>query len=210
MKRIWDRIHVWLAANAPAVLASLRPGASDEAIRTAERAMGVSLPDDVKAAHRIHDGQGVTEVSPCPWPPGFLYGWQWFSLVEMTDAWSGKKKFVEGGFPDDWTKEPDGPVRKDWYHLAWIPLTLSMNNDHHCADLSPLPGGHAGQIITWWRDHWTCPLLAPNFTRWLERFADELDAGSWVWVDTDVHFGLVEASRVTGPAGATASSPPPA
>src|SRR4051812_40325535 len=38
---IWDRIHVWLAANAPEVLASLRPGATDEAICAAEETMAV-------------------------------------------------------------------------------------------------------------------------------------------------------------------------
>jgi cell wall assembly regulator SMI1 len=40
MKTIWDRIHVWLASHAPEVLASLRPGASEEELRSAEAEMG--------------------------------------------------------------------------------------------------------------------------------------------------------------------------
>ena len=42
MKTIWDRIHVWLQANAPDVLASLRPGASDEQVRSAAQAASIA------------------------------------------------------------------------------------------------------------------------------------------------------------------------
>lgn len=41
MKMIWERIDNWLAANAPQVLKSLRPGATDEEIDRAE-ALGAS------------------------------------------------------------------------------------------------------------------------------------------------------------------------
>ena len=193
MKCIWDRIHVWLAANAPEVLASLRPGATDEQIRAAEREMGVTLPEDVKACYRIHDGQGNVRYS---WPPGFLYGFEWYSLESIVFQWRQMKDFIDGGIPDDWRKEPVGPVRDDWYHLAWIPLTGSVSGDYYCSDLSPMPGGNIGQIIPWWHNAVCCSVQAPTFTQWLERVADELEAG--VWVDSEEHYGIIEASILAG------------
>jgi cell wall assembly regulator SMI1 len=191
MKTIWDRIHVWLAANAPEVLASLRPGATEEAIRAAEEAMGVTLPDDVKACYRIHDGQGPGQYG---FAPGFLYGWQWCSLEAMVSVWASMKDFVEGGsgIPEDWRSVSDGPVREDWYHLAWIPLCDGLGGDLYCSDLAPAPGGQPGQIITWWHNDASRPIHALTFARWLAHFAEELESGKWV--KSEEHHSLIEAS----------------
>src|SRR5215212_9335671 len=81
MKTVWDRIHAWLDANAPPGYGNLRKGASAEAIRAAEEAMGLTLPDDVKASYRVHDGQGTT--------PGLIggEGWTLLSLEEIVKTW---------------------------------------------------------------------------------------------------------------------------
>ena len=47
MKPLFDRIHVWLSAHAPEVLAAFRPGAGEEEILAAEKEIGVALPDAV-------------------------------------------------------------------------------------------------------------------------------------------------------------------
>src|SRR4051812_22971766 len=118
MKLIWDRIHAWLADNAPEVLASLQPPATDVQIRAAEQdlgvsfpaglrprgtnvhtrpaeqARGVSSPADVKAASRVHNGQAE---GPRGYPPAFLYGWEWLSLERMVDEWGVWKGLVEAG-----------------------------------------------------------------------------------------------------------------
>jgi cell wall assembly regulator SMI1 len=82
MKHLWDRIHVWLAANAPEVLAGLRRPATAKQVRAAEKAMGVTLPDDVKAAYCIHDGEEVYGKAPSP---GALSGWRWMTLQDMAE-----------------------------------------------------------------------------------------------------------------------------
>jgi cell wall assembly regulator SMI1 len=189
MKRIWDRIHVWLAANAPAVLASLRPGASEEAIRAAERAMGVTLPDDVKAAYRIHDGQGGAD-GRLSMPPGFLYGYEWHTLEELVLRWTTLSRSVEYAIPTGWWPTTDGIVRAEWHHPAWIPLAGSPHGDHDCADLAPDDHGEVGQIIDWRRHKSERLIQARSFTRWLERFADELEAGRWVY--SEDHYRLLE------------------
>src|SRR5262245_7500061 len=79
MKTIWDRISVWLAANAPAVAESLHPGATDRKIRAVERKLGLPLPEDVKASYRIHDGQKLVDE-------GFLYGRRMNRLDDMVKA----------------------------------------------------------------------------------------------------------------------------
>src|SRR5437763_1611020 len=81
MKAVWKRIHSWLDANAPIGYGNLRSPASAEAIRTAENAMGLKLPDDIKASCDIHDGQGTES--------GLVggEGWRLLSLQEIVETW---------------------------------------------------------------------------------------------------------------------------
>jgi hypothetical protein len=54
---VWPRIERWLAAHAPDLAASLRPGATADAIDALERDLAIALPPDVRAAWLVHDGQ---------------------------------------------------------------------------------------------------------------------------------------------------------
>src|SRR5215471_12466816 len=115
MKCIWDRIHFWLAGNAPLVLASLRPGATEEQIRAAERELGVTLPEDVKACYRIQDGQNDYDDG---YPLGFLYGHPWCGLERIVKEW---RKLNEGS--------------------ALIPLTTTAWDQFYVIDLVAGSGG---------------------------------------------------------------------
>ncbi|MER6693484.1 SMI1/KNR4 family protein [Streptomyces minutiscleroticus] len=59
----WRRIDSWLAAHVPRTLASLRPGASQEATRAAAAELGVEFPADLVASLRQHDGALLGEGS---------------------------------------------------------------------------------------------------------------------------------------------------
>ena len=64
LQATWKRIEAGLASHAPGVLSKLQPGASDEAIRQAEQALGMELPEEVRASYRIHNGSngaGLTD-----------------------------------------------------------------------------------------------------------------------------------------------------
>jgi cell wall assembly regulator SMI1 len=178
MKAIWDRIHVWLSANAPEVLKSLRPGATDEQLRAAEAEMGVALPDDVKACYRIHDGQRCKKGEM--WPPTFLYGLEWETLSDILNLWRGMKGLVDDGTFGRWRSIPKGPIRTDWWHPAWIPLTSDHHGAGHYLDLDPAAGGNVGQIIFWQNDDPGRYVESSSFTTWLAHFADELEAGNYV------------------------------
>jgi cell wall assembly regulator SMI1 len=175
MKTIWDRIHVWLAANAPKVQKSLCRGASERAIRAAEREMGVTFPDDVKACYRIHDGQREGGAD-------FLYGWHWNSLDGMLEDWrllKGMSENVEG------SRGSDDVTQTDWWHPAWLPILTNYNGDFRCLDLAPGPAGSVGQILFWWHDdsRWGegRRLQAHGFTLWLDDFVGELEEGEWLY-----------------------------
>jgi cell wall assembly regulator SMI1 len=175
MKTIWDRIHMWLAANAPKVLKSLRRGASERAIRAAEIAMGVTFPEDVKACYRIHDGQRMGE--------GVLYGWHWNSLNGMLEDWRQLKGMIED--VEGNSRASDDMTQTDWWHPAWLPILTNHNGDFRCLDLAPGPAGSVGQVLYWWSDdsHWRegRRLQASSFTLWLDDFAGELEKGEWVY-----------------------------
>jgi cell wall assembly regulator SMI1 len=65
MDEIWDRIEAWLAQHAPAVLAGLNGPATEQELDATERALGVTLPEDVRASYRRHNGQPDRQVGRC-------------------------------------------------------------------------------------------------------------------------------------------------
>jgi cell wall assembly regulator SMI1 len=184
MKIIWDRIHRWLDRHAPHVLASLKPGASEEQIRAAEQALGVTFPDDVKLCYRIHDGQQEVPVPVSYWPdlrtvPGFLQGDHWFSLEDMVDTWRMLKGLLDDGSFDQARSFPHGPIRTDWWHPRWIPVADCGCGDLRCLDLAPRSRGKVGQVIDW--DHAASDrsVIARSMTAWLAGFADDLEDGEY-------------------------------
>ncbi|MEO6434497.1 MAG: SMI1/KNR4 family protein [Tepidisphaeraceae bacterium] len=58
------RIKVWLKRKAPDVIESFAPAATDEQIRGLEQKLDISLPVDVSAFYREHDGAGVFGLFP--------------------------------------------------------------------------------------------------------------------------------------------------
>lgn len=189
MKTIWDRIHVWLAAHAPDVLESLAPGATDEQIRAAEEAMAVTLPDDVRACYRIHNGQRPVLVNVTYWAglrcvPAFLHGENWASLDRMVHQWRMKKELLDGGTFDGISSRPTGPIRSDWWHPKWLPVTEDTTGYVKCLDLAPSSGGDVGQVIFWCHDDAGRGVLATSFTAWLKNFTYALEAGQYVTAPT--------------------------
>jgi cell wall assembly regulator SMI1 len=176
MKTIWDRIHVWLAAKAPEVAAGLRPGAGVRQIRAAEKAMDVVLPDDVREAYRIHDGEGPDGTAPSP---GLLYGWRWMPLKEVAGHWRLMKELLDQGTFAGVSSDPRGPIRSDWWHPKWVPLAEGGGGGLRCVDLAPRSRGKVGQVIGWWNDCGAGAVLAKSFAGWLAGFADELEDGEW-------------------------------
>jgi cell wall assembly regulator SMI1 len=148
--------------------------------------MGVVLPSDVRACYRVHDGQ-----RPVPMPlrdrpdrqdvPRFLYGEQWLCLDLMVEHWRIKKNLLEeGAFRRP--GQPRGPIRPDWWHPRWVPLTTDHFGYMKCLDLAPANGGRVGQVIYWCHDDPSRGVVALGLTDWLAGFADALEQGEYTTV----------------------------
>ena len=140
MKDAWDRIGAWLAANAPEMLSSLRPGATRGEIRAAEAAMGVVFPDDMVASYLVHDGQ--EELSY-----GLMGEWDLLSLELMTIQWEGMRDLPADDQPRD-VDNPAAPVRPEYWNPRWVPVAYNGGGNLHCVDLDPAPAGIMGQMVT--------------------------------------------------------------
>ena len=178
MQGIWERIERWLADNAPEVLSSLQPGATDDAISETEAFLDVTFPIDVRNSYGIHDGQTSDG-------PGLFDGWEFLSLDAIRYHWSIWKELLDDNALSRSESQPDGPIRNDWWNPKWIPLTYDGSGNHHCLDLSPAPGGDVGQIIMMWHDAPTRSIVANSLRAWLEQFAQDLETGAYVYSDEE-------------------------
>lgn len=182
IKPIWERIEKWLSSNAPTIVESLQPGATNEEIAATEAFLGVTFPPDIKASYLIHDGQ-LTDG------PGLIDGREFLSLERIKDEWQVWKELYDYGTFNDAKADPEGPIAQYWWNPKWIPITYDGAGNHHCLDLDPAPGGNVGQIIWMWHDNPSRSIEATSFTSWLEAFADELEAD--VYVYSEEYDGLV-------------------
>ncbi|MEU9338585.1 SMI1/KNR4 family protein [Streptomyces sp. NPDC048290] len=149
----WARIDRWLARHAPDTHARLRPPASDADIEELARTMGVTLPDDLVASLRCHDGvewgQGALELS--------YYG-PLSSVADMVRATSRLRRF-EAEFSGRNGGE-DGELTASW-QPEWLLITLGIGAQ--ASDgmfLSCRPGPHYGRPGRYFDED------VPSFTEW--------------------------------------------
>ena len=109
VRAAWGRIDRWLASHAPPLAG--RPGkpATQAAIARAEAAMGVELPDDVRASYMIHDGLDIFGL--------FTYG-IYIPLEEVLRAhefWRDSLEEDENNSLPAEESRPEGPIRNVWF-----------------------------------------------------------------------------------------------
>lgn len=195
---IWDRIEDWSRANAPRVHASFCPGATLESVIETEKFLGVTFPRDVRDSYLIHDGQTEDGV-------GFIDGWDFLSLERIRREWQVWKTLLDGGHFEGYSSLPDEGIRSEWWNDGWVPLTCKGAGDNHCLDLNPEDGGEPGQILLMWHDDAVRTRIAGSFRVRRRQFADDLEAGRYVYPEDDV--GSVRKDELGGrvPAGSSRS-----
>lgn len=186
MEAIWRWIEEWLSHNAPSVLQSLRGGATERDIRALESAFGGPLPGEYRESLLRHDGQVLDEFG-CS--PGFIYGLNLYPIAKAVSRWQGWSELLGERIGQDVSIETNGPVRPVWWDRLWIPIADDGNNNYCCLDLSPANGGQFGQVIQVWSQEHRRRVLAGSFRDWMTRFADELEAGGYVY--SPAHNGLI-------------------
>jgi cell wall assembly regulator SMI1 len=181
IEELWTRLETWLDANAPALVPTLQPGASEAEIQQTEAFLCVQFPDDFKASYRIHNGQEN-------YADGLLYGREFLSLERIRDEWKVWKELLDGGDFEGSKSQPSGPIRDDWWNAQWIPITYDGSGNHDCLDLNPAEGGHIGQVIDFWHDESSREIKASSFTAWLATFVEGCENGTYVYSEK---YGIV-------------------
>jgi cell wall assembly regulator SMI1 len=166
----WADVEKWLKAHAPDAFAVLDKPASDKQIKSAEAAMKVTLPAEVRASYRRHNGQGNKGGAVAA-------PWALLSLKSMLWNWRLQKQLLDGGAFAGAAARAIGPVRADWWNKKWIPIADNGGGDLQCIDLDPGPRGKVGQVIVYLHDDETRECIAPSMTKWLARLAADLKAG---------------------------------
>lgn len=190
VRESWEKIEAWLAAHADGVRASLNPGASEAAIRRAEAALGVGLPDDFVQAWSVHDGQNWKAR------PQLIAGgsgsYPLAPLDRALELWETWTELLGSGSFDGAKAVAKGPVRAAWWNRRWFPVGVNGVGDLVCLDLDPPKRGKVGQVIEVLHEESERTVLAKSLGDWLAKFAADLEGGKYVTDHPDYN-GLVHA-----------------
>lgn len=176
---IWEHIEAWYASQKAAHL--LHPGASAEAIASAEKQLGVPLPLQLRQSLQRHDGTAEG-------------GWRYGTLLGVESIQAEEKIWRElldnGTFSanaDHDASEGDASIQKGWWVRGWIPLDADGAGNGNVVDIVPGPNGVVGQIID--MDHEVGP-SGPEFSslaEYLEDVLKDLESGEFAYYDDGIY-----------------------
>lgn len=184
---IWDRFEAMLSVHAPDALAALNPPATTMQIGEAEKAMGVTFPDDIRIAYLRHDGASTDQKVGASCLLFYPTSW-WASLSEMVSHWQMKIEVSESLRHDD----PDGffpsyepwwndlKIHPVWWSDKWIPIGLTSTPTGVYFDLAPAPKGTTGQLIVD-RGMQDPEWIASSLNHYLEMLIDRVERKIFVF-----------------------------
>lgn len=173
----WRRIETWLSAHAPASLAMLRPGATEEEIDGLQTAIGVRIPAGLRALWRLHAGVYVDPSA------SFLLG-RW-SLMDFASV-------VRTYQRETTSQRRPGADRFVLWRPAWIPVCSYSADDSSYGLYLDAETGRLG----YWDRFGERRVEYESLTTYLEEMADSLEAPS---LATGYRPGIVDRGLVWGP-----------
>ncbi|MEF2276783.1 SMI1/KNR4 family protein [Deinococcus sp. YIM 134068] len=201
---VLTRLDAWLAANVPAIHATLRPGASDAELDDLETLTGLKLPEAFRTLYRWHDGQ--------EWGAGFALGLEFLPLWVLDGVGREWEMWQEIGeahlemntdIPS--TSHPPSAIQDAYTTPGWLGFLKDGGGNFVGLDFNPGPAGTLGQVITFGRDEEDKFVLADSLDGFLREYLGRLESGR-VTVrrreDFDEEIWGVELHDATGrPAG---------
>jgi cell wall assembly regulator SMI1 len=189
----WKRIEAWLAANAPAVLPSLLPGASEDKIARLETTLGAQLPADFRESLRRHEGQ-TEDIESGLFPHSNSLGpapaWRLMDFAYVERRWREMNELAKSGeFAGCKARLTSGEETEVW-PAGWIPIADDGGGDFACLDLS---SAGAGRVVQFCHDSSVRRVFAPSFGAWLATLAADLEAGKYHFDPDD--WGLQEVEE---------------
>ncbi|WP_157253431.1 SMI1/KNR4 family protein [Nonomuraea typhae] len=160
--RAWRRIERWLARKAPKTLRTLNPPADAREIARAERAIGQSFPDDLRASLLRHNG--VKD-----WGFSFVPFYEPASVREIQREWTMMCGIITKA---GWEYMPD------WWHGRVIPFAPTNDGGHLYIDSA------TGTVGDYYNEDGLSPDEYPSYLDLLRQTARDLEkgksAGGWV------------------------------
>jgi cell wall assembly regulator SMI1 len=184
MNDLWDRLKSHFEKHAPAVLGTLNPAAAESKIRAAEKRLGVSLPADLIASLKIHNGQVWNGISLVPAEHNRLHlwvaTWGYLSPLEQVvrdtlSEWKGMANL--SFYAEDFRYR--GPVRRSG-NWSWLVFVNSGSGDRLGLDLNPPRSGHVGQVLSICHDPPSLYVLAPSYREWFQTLVERYESGRYI------------------------------
>jgi cell wall assembly regulator SMI1 len=178
----WNRIVAWHEANTRPGKFRLNPGASPAAVADFERAIGIRLPDDFRESLLLHDG--TSEDGWILWYGELLTLEAMLKQWSMYRDWQARGQYAIPGSSDWTTNAIDGPIKPIFWNVKRLFIT-DNSGTHLTLDLDPPLEGQYGQVFD--HSHEVGPerVLAPSWSAFLNEFADDLEAGKYVYFEEE-------------------------
>lgn len=174
-------IEAWLETHAPTLKSYLNPPATPEQISLFEKQLTCRLPDSVREAYGLHDGESSASNG--------LHGtWHWLPLAEV-QAVIAEHRLIEAEYHFG-----------DFVPELMIPIMQSGGGDLYYVEscIHPAAAAQTGaesEVIEWWHEQPTRVVIAPSFAGLWQKFAEDLETGAYVY-RPDYLDALIEADEL--------------
>ena len=175
----WARLERWCREHHPRLLEALAPGATAAEVETVERAIGRTLPPDVRASLAIHNGDAGD--------PGLIFGLDLLRAGQIISDWQMWQsiEWDNDEYREQHSSFPELAVALDYTNPGWVPLTRAVTSSNYIGvDLAPGPAGTIGQVIIFGRDEDHKCVLASGWAEFLADYATFLESGAIAEFDT--------------------------
>jgi len=179
VNQAWESLENALREMAPKTYATLGPRASEEDLKTVEKELGISLPEEFLAFYRIHNGEAPTEEAL----EGLFEWGYWMPLLSSEDenvveSWSMCVESYGHGHLEDFELTFEGPVRKTLFDRKWVPFCTDYSGNYLCFDFNPPARGTFGQILYCDYDgEAKISVVASSISELLSQMAEEIQSG---------------------------------
>jgi cell wall assembly regulator SMI1 len=177
--RAWQQIDEVLAAHCPATFRQLGRPATSEQIARLESSLGLSLPGDLAASLKIHNGMrnnSTRQFSAIEYD-------HLLTCSEMARDCKMLRKIVHdleplGALHAEGRAVCGGRIRDRHWCDRWI-KTTDFNGDGFVVDLDPGPRGQRGQVYRYYNSEPPRKVLAVSWGEFLELYAARLKKGQF-------------------------------
>lgn len=181
VRNLWQRIERVLQTHAPDTSATLAPPATEDEIAALEAAIGLSLPSDLRASLKAHNGQN--DPTRCH---GFCGEGILLDTNQIADRWKMATEI------DESERFSAALGHGPWWKASCIPFTDAEGN-MLCVDMDTALGDRIGEVVCHVHDSEIERGLGTSYCAWLSSLADRLDAGrfriddyGYLWLDSEV------------------------